>query len=317
MVLMVRSTVRTGIPKSKRRSFLKRDREGVASTVGTIMALLVFLAFFGLFTNTYIPIWMLDNERGHMNEVMNEFGEFKARIDSLIINHQTTGLTSISMYTPITLGAEGVPIFASPTMGQLNYNPSGTSNSSSVSIDFAYDTGGGTVSVNNTGGGKLELYAPNRYYVQQWVAYENGALMVKQVDGQTIRALPSIDVSKMASGDVNLTFTQIDFIGLNSSYSGTGTAGVTVQLDYLDYQYYGPSQIQEQVRITLETAYNSSWVSYLDDICSSAGLVEGTSGNYTLTDTEISDGVHRITFTILDCGSMIYNRGYVSTTIKY
>jgi hypothetical protein len=317
MVLMVRSSDRIRIPRSKRRGFLKRDKEGVASTVGTIMALLVFLAFLGLFTNTYIPIWMLDNEHEHMNEVMNEFGEFKARIASLIVNYQTTGLTSIIMYTPITLGAAGVPIFASPTIGQLDYEPSGTTNSSGVSIDFAYDTGGGIVNVNNSGGGKLELYAPNRYYVQQWVAYENGALLVRQTDGQSMRAAPSINVNLMASGKVNLTFTQIDFIGLNSSYSGTGSVGATTQLKYLDYQYYSSDQLQGEVRMTFVTMYNSSWMSFLSDICSSAGLVEGATGNYTLTDTQVTDEIHRVVFTIMDCGSMIYNRAYVSTTIKF
>jgi len=260
---------------------------------------------------------MLDNEHEHMNEVMNEFGEFKARIASLIVNHQTTGLTSITMYTPITLGAPGVPIFASPTIGQLNYEPSGTTNSSGVSIDFAYDTGGGIVNVNNSGGGKLELYAPNRYYVQQWV---NGALLVRQTDGQSMRAVPSINVDLMGSGQVNLTFTQIDLIGLNSSYSGTGSVGATTQLKYLDYQYYSFEQFQEEVgevRLTFVTMYNSSWVSFLSDICSSAGLVEGATGDYTLTDTQVTDEIHRVVFTILDCGSMIYNRAYVSTTIKF
>ena len=141
--------------------------------------------------------------------------------------------------------------------------------------------------------------------------------MVRQVDGQSIRALPSIDVNKMSSGKVNLTFTQMDFIGLNTSCSGTGSVGVTVQLEYLDYQYYSSDQIQGSVRMTFNTLYNSSWLSFLDDMCRSAGLVEGASGNYTLTDTEVTDEIHRITFTILDCGSLVYNRAYISTTLKY
>jgi hypothetical protein len=311
---MLSSSIRSKIPKSKRRRFLKRDREGVASTVGTIMALLVFLAFLGLFTNTYIPIWMLDNERGHMNEVMNEFGEFKSRIDALVVNHQTTGSSSITMYTPFTMGAEGVPVFASPTIGQMSYEPSGTSNETGIEVDFSYDSGTGTVEVNNSGGGKMELYAPNRYYVQQWVAYENGAIFIKQVDGQSIRAYPSINVQKMSEGQVNLSLTQIDLIGLNSTVSGTGSVGIIIQLNYLDIQYY--NSLAGEVRVTITTLYNSSWMNYFTSICSNAGLVEGVSGNYTLTDVQITDEIHSIEFTILDCGSLIYNRAYVTATIQ-
>ena len=311
---MLSSSIRNKMPKSKRRRFLKKDREGVASTVGTIMALLVFLAFLGLFTNTYIPIWMLDNERGHMNEVMNEFGEFKSRIDALIVNHQTTGSSSITMYTPFILGAEGVPVFASPTIGQMSYEPSGSSNETGIHVDFAYDSGTGTTQVNNSGGGKMELYAPNRYYVQQWVAYENGAIFIRQVDGQSIRAYPSINVHKMGTGQVNLSLTQIDLIGLNSTVSGTGSVGVIIELDYLDTQYY--TTISGAVRVTITTLYNSSWMNYFTGICSNAGLIEGSSGNYTLTDVQITDEIHSIEFTILDCGSLTYNRAYVTATIQ-
>ena len=56
--------VRTrALTRSSRVALLKKDRQGVASTVGTIMALLVFLAFMALITNTYVPAWMMDNER--------------------------------------------------------------------------------------------------------------------------------------------------------------------------------------------------------------------------------------------------------------
>src|SRR4030067_2868702 len=55
--------------------------EGVASTVGTIMALLVFLTFLSLITNQYVPVWMKDSEAGHMGEALGQIGEFKSDID--------------------------------------------------------------------------------------------------------------------------------------------------------------------------------------------------------------------------------------------
>ena len=129
--------------------FIKRDREAVASTVGTIMALLVFLAFLSLFTNSYMPIWMEDNEREHMNEVMNQFGEIKSKVDSLVLNSQITGQTSYSVFVPMTLGSNGIPVFASATAGQLAYVPQeGTE--SDISFSFNSTIGDGIV---ESGGG--------------------------------------------------------------------------------------------------------------------------------------------------------------------
>ena len=312
LVLMVRNSRRIELPKSKTRRFLKRDREGVASTVGTIMALLVFLTFLGVFTNTYIPLWMQDNERSHMNEVMNEFGQLKGQVDSLIAVHQATGSSRISMYSPITLGAQGVPVFASPTLGQLTYSPSGTANTTGMRITFNYTAGTQTVEVDNTGGGKLELYSPNRYYVQQWVAYENGAILVKQLEGQAMRAFPSIEVSAMSNGYVDLSFTEVDLIGVNSSLAGTGSVGVNIDLEYLDSQFI--SMDGTNVVIRFNTQYNSTWYDFFSEMCEEAGLVEGL--NYTLRDNQISDSTHEIVFVITECGALTYNRAYITATLQ-
>src|SRR5512136_2102251 len=107
------------------RRFLKRDRDerDVASTVGTIMALLVFLTFLTLFTNSYVPIWMMDNERSHMNEVVDQFGSLKGKSDMMMVNFMINMQSNLNMYQTITLGANGIPVFASPTAGILTYAP--------------------------------------------------------------------------------------------------------------------------------------------------------------------------------------------------
>jgi|SRR5213596_604928 len=60
---------------------LRSDDRGVASTVGTIMALLVFLTFLSVIVNQYVPIWMTDSEASHMNTVLGQFGGFKGEVD--------------------------------------------------------------------------------------------------------------------------------------------------------------------------------------------------------------------------------------------
>ncbi len=305
------------LPVSSRKRFLRNDKEGVASTVGTIMALLVFLAFLGLFTNSYIPVWMLDNERNHMNEVINQVGEFKSRIDSLIVNAQITGESEITQFTPLTLGADGIPVFASPTMGQLKYQPY-TSNSTGVSISFNYSEGSSIISTNESGGGSLELYAPNRYYVQQWVAYENGAILIKQEDGQAVRATPSIEMSRNGTEKVNLAFTQIDFIGKNATISGAGSVGMSIDLKYLDTQVYSvgtDDNPNNQTTITFTTKYNQAWADFFNERCSKLGL---NDTQYSVNTTAINEdkGIYSVTFILYETGRLTYNHAYVEVDLQ-
>jgi hypothetical protein len=277
------------------------------------MALLVFLTFLSMFTNSYVPVWMQDNERAHMNSAINQFGDLKGKIDNLIVTAQVTGSTSIYMYSPITLGAAGIPIFASPTAGLLTYSPQGLGDSS-VNVSFTYRLNNQITSVSNYGGGMVELYAPNRYYVQQWVAYENDAVIVKQQDGQAIRAFPSMGVQK--NGLVtNIQFTQIDFIGTNASLGGTSTAGLNLNLVYLDSQTYNVSSGNAKiVTVTLTTRYSTAWQQYIGDLFSKAGLK--SPGDYTITVKTVNNNVQTITLTIKNAGTLIYNRAFVNVSVQ-
>jgi len=277
------------------RRFLKRDKDerGVASTVGTIMALLVFLTFLTLFTNSYVPVWMTTNERTHMNEVMNQFGDLKGRIDNLVAMASTTGMSSLNMFAPITLGADGVPVFAIGTAGQLNFVPvnanSPQGNSTTVKLSYCLGVTSTIYNVKETGGGLIELYTSNRYYVEQWVGYENGAVLVKQRDGQITRAFPSFIVTTSGpQNNVTLSFTQVELFGKNATVTGTGTTGINIALMYLDQQQYTnltyPAKTLTYLKptFTFNSTYGKAWYTYLDNMLRvNLKLTSGT--DYTLT----------------------------------
>ena len=235
------------------------------------MALLVFLTFLTLFTNSYVPIWMVDNERSHMNVVMNQFGEMKGKVDILALNAQVTGSTGLNMYQSIDLGADGIPVFASPTAGVLNHQPYSGGNSSVRTIfNYSLVSGGKLFHYDQYGGGMVQFYAPNRYYVQQWVTYENGAILVRQTDGQVMRAYPSIELNKPTpTSKINLTFAQVDLVGLNSSAAGTSNAGLNIDLIYLDSQMYANGNVtgnlnsKTPVVLIFKSLNGQAWFNYL------------------------------------------------------
>lgn len=314
---------------SSRSKFLKRDREGVASTVGTLMALMVFLTIITMFTNTYIPIWMKENEKSHMDEVLTQFSEMKSKVDVLIVNAQVTQRPTIDMYQPITLGSKAVPVFSSATVGYMSLKPAGTYDTG-VNVTFHYEypttvnpTTVKTVSV--TGGGAVEFYAPNRYYVAQWFNYENGALMVFQEEGMVMRATPSLVFSLNGDGTVNFQFDQVDIIGSNDTIAGQGNAGVNIDLIYHDSQVYKVCNAagtvdSGQLVLKFTTKYNTAWEDYINDTAEAAGLVEGS--NYTLSSAELTsvDGyrpVYVLTLTINNVNEFTHNRAYVMMELVY
>ncbi|MFW5928310.1 MAG: hypothetical protein ACOCSL_03820, partial [Thermoplasmatota archaeon] len=120
---------RMGIKKCR----MQDSEEGVATTVGTIMALLIFLSIFSLITQQYVPVWMEDNEAYHVDEVKSQFAQMKGNIDSLILNNYKNYPT----YTSIKLGSEGIPMFAEETYGIISLESSWGDTDKGMSISFS------------------------------------------------------------------------------------------------------------------------------------------------------------------------------------
>jgi len=328
--MVERVKVRSAFSASSRSKFIKKDKEGVASTVGTIMALLVFLTFLTLFTNTYIPIWMKENEKNHMDEVLNQFGDMKGKVDSLVVNAQVTGRPTINMYQPITLGSDGVPVFATATAGYIFLNPGGPIDSveSAVYQNFTYKLDGSSSvrEFSSSGGGSIEFYGPNRYYVQQWYTYENGAILIYQQDGVALRASPSLVFMKNAEdGPVSVQFDQIDIIGTNTSIGGQGNGGVVIDLIYHDSQTYNicSEEGADDGWLTLQfkTRYYTTWLNIIDDSAnaSSVKLVKGVDYNVEVSGplTDEYRPFYLITLQIFDVDEFTHNRGYVTMELEY
>ncbi len=321
-----RAVVRNAFSMSSRSKFIKRDKEGVASTVGTIMALLVFLTLITLFTNTYIPIWMKENEKNHMDEVLKQFRDLKGKVNSLIVNAPVTSWPTINMYQPMTMGSDGIPIFATATAGFLFLKPGGPLDQveSGVKVDFYYKLTEGDTEhfIDPGGGGSLEFYGPNRYYVQQWYTYENGALLIYQEDGMALRASPSLVFSK--SGDsIDVRFDQIDIIGDNSSIGGQGSGGVIigpVHHESQDYSICGSDGKDDgTLTLTFKTRYDTVWMNVIEEAAGAAGMEKDR--HYTLAcSVPLTDEyrpLYLITLTINRVDQFTYNRGYVIMKLEY
>ncbi len=274
------------------------DDEGVAATVGTIMALLVFLSFFGIFTNQFVPVWMSDNESSHMSEAIQQFSSLKSQIDGLIATYASSVLAPPTVFVPITLSAPGIPVFAAPTAGILTFSPDMLNGRPSFNVTYHYVSNTTTpaylvLDASNDGrsGGNLDLYCPNRYYVEQHLVYENGAVIVNQTEGEFIVAGIQMSVTTYVSAGATskvLKLTQVSLVGLNKTVGGTGSKGVSAEMLYADTRAYQNSSGSD-VTFTLVTKHSSAWITYFGKVLNSslAGLTYGT--DFTISRSLLLD----------------------------
>ncbi|MFQ6127839.1 MAG: hypothetical protein ACE5QW_02920 [Thermoplasmata archaeon] len=258
------------------RKKLRWDDEGVASTVGTIMALMVVLTFMSMIINQYVPVWMKDAESAHMNEVYGQFGTLKGSIDlqvlsCVVMQQMNAPCMKSSGFSPIEIGIDGVPIFSAPTVGELAAHRD--DGEFSVNFSYLHDVGGsnGTFYVNRNSSGNLVLEARNRYYVQQTLIYEGGAVIRHQRDGELVKGEPSFMVTK--AGDyVEIWITLVTLYG-EGSVGGIGTQGVHHDLIGASHDVY--TDINSDITIVHWTQYDKAWYDFFNETLSRAyGVTE-------------------------------------------
>ncbi|MGM0404959.1 MAG: DUF7289 family protein [Thermoplasmatota archaeon] len=233
--------------KRCRRRNLSESDEGVATTVGTIMALLVFLSLLSLITQQYIPIWMEDKEAYHVDDVMGQLTQIKGTVDTLVMNQYEY----YSMYNTVTLGSEGVPMFASRSMGVIRLLP----DESGMSINFNESDG---TNRNFEGTGSLSLEARNRYFEQQTIVFENGAILLQQEEDSIIRAPPQLTIEEDGSYSINIHV--IDIQGEETRLGGSRNIGVVTELWGTSRTSYSNT---EDVKIELDTENPGGWERWL------------------------------------------------------
>jgi len=254
---------------------VRSDDEGVASTLGTTMALLVFLTFLSLIVNQYVPAWMKESEAAHTNSVVGQFGALKGAIDFQIIgahsaeNAQRT-YVPVTATTAVTLGVDGVPIFATSTPATMTAFPA----ASPFTVEFYYSIQGQATRVAEVSNGSVEIDIQNRYFAPQRVIYENGAVIRYQSEGQVVRAAPIFSVRKVNNA-LDISFGLVSLYG-GGTVSGTNTEVINSQLFALDPQSYGNFPADAVIWINQTSRYGLAWYQFLNETLANALKLSGT-----------------------------------------
>jgi hypothetical protein len=256
---------------------LHRDRRAVVSVVGTLLALLVFFALFGIFVTQYVPIWMADNEGAFSAHIQASLAQLKYSVDE-----QAASGHEPSFATPFTLASDGIPLIATPTPATLNFIP----HTQGVYVDVAmqYGPSGRPNFDTNLTLGTIQATLPNRYYPGQTFDYEADAVIQSQGDTNQILLYPPTFVLNSSGSQTSGTFALVQLYGNATQVVSSGT--VEVYSHYGNVQQYPSNGTPAlpgapfRVTITIGTLFPCAWASYLNRSLSSAGL---PAGSYTLT----------------------------------
>lgn len=244
--------------------------------IGTILALMVFLALMSMVVLYWVPVAMEGNEKSHMNEVIQEFSDLRNKVEDMVssdIRNETRGVT-------IDLGADGYPMFERETPGQLSLMPS------SEWFNYSFSDSGKNVYENSSG--SIEYIAYNRFYVRQTLIYENGAVILHQSKGDVIRSEPNFVVQKEGN-NVFLDATMISlYHETEDSIAGTSSEDIKTRLWYTDrWTYSDIDSPTQRVNLTVVSKYADAWENFYNLSFSNAGLTRGV--HYSITTT--SDGL--------------------------
>lgn len=257
------------------RRRLRRDSRAVVSVVGTLLALLVFFALFGVFLTQYVPLWMTDNESTFTANAQTSMAQLKSYIDL------QAALGGPPVYaTPFQMASDGIPLIAQPTTATLAFTPFTPGVFANVSIGIG--PGGGKPFFQNFSLGTLKMVLQNRYYIPQTFELEDGGVVQSQGDTQQVLAYPLLLQVNASGSVIGVTMSLDQLYGNASSVISTGTQEVFSH--YLFSQKFTSNATGVVggmgARFVIGTHFPCAWATFLSGALAKAGL---PSGNFVLS----------------------------------
>lgn len=278
----------------RRRRYRRRlsgSSRAVVAVIGTLLALLVFFALFGVFLTQYLPLWMNENEVAFTNSAEASFAYLKSNIDL------QTALGSPPVFqTPFTMNSQGVPLIAQPTVGVLSFIP--FTPGVFANVTMSPGPGNSHFFWQNVTLGTVSMYLPNRYFSPQMFSFEDDAVVQAQTDLTQILAFPPTMTVNQTGNQIAVTMSLVQLLGNASQVITTGTQQVASHFVFAQtYASNGtglPGSLSGS--FVLGTHYPCAWATYLKQILVQSGI--GT-GHYTLTpSTCVPSGGNVVTISL-------------------
>ncbi|WP_319508027.1 hypothetical protein [uncultured Methanolobus sp.] len=263
--------------KIKRLEFCEN---AISSVVSAVLLLGIIVSVITVVNVQYIPEWKTAAEQSHMDDVFYDMAEMKNEVDILSAYVRTDTSASLSVSIPIKMGGGSLPVFSSgKSGGRLAINEENFSlNIVANTPGLTYDSDPVLMNL-----GTVCYISDNNYFVDQKLVYENGALLISQNNYSLMRLAPHLDM-EMTDNATNITMNinAIDINGPKRSVSSNSVEELNIRTNGSDSLYWEGILFTE-VRMTVETSYPSSWVTFFETMAKDSGM---DPAGYSITSNE-------------------------------
>ncbi len=261
----------------RRAARLRSQQRGVVAVIGTLLALLLFFALFGIFLTQYLPLWMSDNEVQFTSEAQQSMATLQSGI-----NLQVQLGRPASIAVPFTMQSDAVPLLSQPTGAQLAFTPQTPGVFVCISVTspvLCTNPPPGQHPLYNISLGTLQMTLANRYYPAQVFEFEDDAVIQSQGPNSQLVDFPPLLSLNTQGGGLNVTMALLQFYGNATTTVSSGTQDVFSHFKFTEPYY---ESIASGFNLTFEigTTFPCAWQTYLSQISVAAGL--GYTTGYTL-----------------------------------
>jgi len=260
-----------------RRVSIRRGEEAVASSIGTMLAVLVVLAMITMISTSWAPEWTEGKEAEHMRTVESQMSNLKALIDSLTLSGNTNAVVS----APLTLGSSGVPLFSGEATGTVSLLSSASESFNTFRITNSTGT------FERVAYGSIVYESHNTEFVDQNMYYECGSIIVNQEKGYVVNIGPSF-ILQNVSGQLEMSLSLISVYSDGNSYTSTGTVGIQCRLVNEKITTVSTWPSKETITIEITSPAYKAWYDYYNRVIPRNGV---GSGDYDISVNETADMV--------------------------
>jgi len=279
------SAQRAPRPRDGARGSTRRDDEAASGVVTIMLTILVIMLIIAMVTSVWMPVWMKEREQSHMRVVNSQFDELKSNIDMLVLQKDPTFLVA----SPVVLGTEGFALFETDTSGAFSINYFRGS-----VPEFSCNVHNLTSSVNVTSTGSIKFDSNNRYYSDQRLSYENGAIIVTQGADSVVRIGPQFQVEKLGTV-TKVGFVLISITGPETAQQGVGSITIDAQL----VTYTSSSNTFKDptwLNISMSTEHPLAWARWYNNTLLEAGLASPSDFKTTVTASTVTVALNHTKF---------------------
>jgi hypothetical protein len=269
------------------KTFFFRSESATATVIGAVILLGIIFSVLTIICVFCIPEWKSDAEYSHMGDIYEDMAKVKSEIDMMSIilasnpNYSSPNSTNPSssapqliISVPFHMGGGDLPL-----IGPIKSSGSLAVNRENCKMGIVVKSSNGSIYDQSINCGTITYNSQNRYYVDQNLSYENGALILDQTqipyqEEQSVMMLyPSIRFSKALDTEYNITKYNVSINAVRVFQKPyvpaeviSSNRGCSLRLIGINYRsLYDSNTAGEnltRLELTIYTKYPEAWKQY-------------------------------------------------------